>query len=358
MRRLPISSALLAALATIALPAGEASALERLEPELGRKFVVALVSGDVFVKKPGAGRASRLTGRRTIRVGSTVNATKGSVKLVGSFTRKKRSKGVFSEGAFIATQAKRKRSVIELELTGGDIAGCQQDTAARAAQSSRLVRRLRGRAKGRFRTRGSHSAATVRGTKWLTEDFCDTTVITAQEGTVDVSLASAELQLEPGQEFVAYCDPALDTGLEPNYCIAGLNSPNEGLFAVGLGTRVHTGQYTLCIYAPSGDFECRDEPLPEPAPGDDFSISVLACAPAPDDGAGTYLVEWYYQGFLIGFLYIPVPNPMPQTYDLCPVSFEDLGSVSRQSLTSSEPAGRSLARPPGASAPSARQQLG
>ena len=359
MRRLPISSALALAVIAAALPLPGASAATKgrpLEPELGRKFVVALVSGDVFIKRPGDARASRLTGRRRIPVDTTVDATKGQVKLVGVFTRERRSKGVFSQGAFIASQARRKRAVIDLELAGGDFSSCQ---AARTAQlSSRAIRRLRGRARGRFRTRGNHSAATVRGTKWVTEDRCDTTVITTQEGTVDVALASAELPLGPGQEFVAYCDPPLDTGLESNHCIAGLNSPNEGLFAVGLGTRVHTGQYTLCIYAPSGDFECRDEPLPEPAPGDDFSISVLACAPAPDDGAGTYLVEWYHQGFLIGFLYIPVPNPMPQTYDLCPVSFEDLGSVSRQSLTSSGPAGRSPARPRGASAPSARQQLG
>lgn len=347
-------------LAIVVLPAGEASALQRLEPELGRKFVVALVSGDVFVKKPGAGRASRLTGRRTIRVGSTVNATKGSVKLVGAFTRKKRAKGVFSEGAFIATQARRKRSVIELDLTGGDYSGCDESTTGRAALTARAIRRLRGSARGRFRTRGSHSAATVRGTKWLTEDFCDTTVIKTQEGTVDVSLASAELELSPGQEFVAYCDPPLDTGLEPNYCIAGLNSPNEGLFAVGLGTRVHSGEYTLCIYDPMGEYECTAIPLPEPEPGDDFRISVAGCAPWPEDGAGTYLVEWYYQGSLIGFLYIPVPNPQPQTYDLCPVTSDQLasGTVSRQSLTSSEPVGRTLARPPGASAPFATPPSG
>jgi hypothetical protein len=320
--RLPISSALFAALATLVIPVSEATALERLEPELGRKFVVALVSGDVFVTKPGGARTARLTERRRIPVGSTVDATKGKVKLVGAFTRKKRAKGVFSEGAFIATQAKRKRSIVELELTGGDESGCE---SARAAQlSRRAIRRLRGRARGRFRTRGSHSAATVRGTKWLTEDFCDTTVITTEEGVVDVSLASAELELTPGQEFVAYCDPPLDTGLAPNHCIAGLNSPNEGIFAVGLGTRVHTGFYTLCIYAPSGDFECNDVPIPEPAPGDDFSISVLGCAPAPHNGAGTYLVEWYWQGYLIGFLYIPVPNPQPQTYDLCPVTSDQL----------------------------------
>ena len=353
MRRLPISLALLAALSAVALPVSEASAVERLEPELGRKFVVALVSGDVFVKKPGAARASRLKERRTIPVGTTVNATKGQVKLVGALTREKRSTGVFSEGAFIATQARKKRAVIDLQLTGGDASVCEGAQAA--ALSRRAIRRLRARARGRFRTSGSHSAATVRGTKWVTEDHCDTTVITTEEGTVDVALASAELELGPGQEFVAYCDPPLDTGLAPNYCIAALNDPINGFFALGLGTRIHTGEYMLCIWAPNGvDGECNNFPLPEPAPGDDFRISAVACAPAPHNGAGTYTVGWYYQGQLIGYMFVPVPNPQPQTYDLCPVTSDDLatsGRISRRSLTSSEPAGQSLALPPGASTP-------
>ena len=336
------------------MPVSNAAALTKEpRPELGRKFVVALVSGDVFVKRPGDARASRLQGRRTIPVGTTVNTTKGRVKLVGAFTREERAKGVFSEGAFIATQARRKRSVIDLQLTGGSFEGC--DEGARAALTARAVRRLRGRARGRFRTRGNHSAATVRGTKWLTEDHCDTTVISTQEGMVDVSLASAELELGPGQEFVAYCDPPLDTGLRPNYCIAALNDPINGFFAVGLGTRVHSGEYTLCIWAPNGvDYECNVFPLPEPAPGDDFRISAVACAPAPHNGAGTYTVGWYFQDQLIGYMFVPVPNPQPQTSDLCPVTSDDLatsGRLSRQSLTSSALAGRSVARPPGASAP-------
>jgi hypothetical protein len=356
VRRLPISSALLAVLAVLVIPVSEASAAKRLQPELGRKFVVALVSGDVFLKQRGQARSSRLRGRRTIPVGTTVNATKGRVKLTGALTRVKRSKGTFSEGAFIATQARRKRAVIDLELTGGNFGPCT--AAARTALSRRAIRRLRGSANGRFRTRGKHSAATVRGTKWVTADLCDTTEVATQEGMVDVSVASAEFPLGPGQEFAAYCDPPLDTGIEPNYCIAGLNSPNEGIFAVALGTRVHFGEYTLCVTAPAGQYICRLIPLSAPAEGTDFSISALGCA--PDADPGTYLVQWFYEGQPIGFLYIPVPNPYAPGTGFCPVTFEDLAGagVSRRSLTSSAPAGRSLARPLGASVPFATQPRG
>ena len=51
---------------------------------------------------------------------------------------------------------------------------------------SRHRRRLRGDANGRFRTRGRHSAATVRGTKWTVTDRCDGTLTKVRRGTVAV----------------------------------------------------------------------------------------------------------------------------------------------------------------------------
>jgi ferric-dicitrate binding protein FerR (iron transport regulator) len=50
-----------------------------------------------------------------------------------------------------------------------------------------VVRRLWGRDKGgRFRTHGHNSTATVRGTRWLTEDRCDGTLTKVTSGAVDV----------------------------------------------------------------------------------------------------------------------------------------------------------------------------
>jgi hypothetical protein len=344
---LPLLAA--AVLAALAMPPPASALTKEPQPELGRSFVAALVSGEVFVKPPGA-RASRLTERRTIPVGTRVDATKGRVKLVGVLTHERRSKGVFSKGAFIATQARRKRAVIDLELTGGDFKGC--DAARTSALGRRVVRKLRGRARGRFRTSGNHSAATVRGTKWLTEDHCDTTVIETEKGVVDVALASGSLELPSGNVFEAACDPPLGTRLPPNFCLATLNSPADGIFGVGIGTRVHTGEYTQCIFAPSGAYLCRAVPLPEPAPGDDFRISVLGCA--PDGGAGTYTAAWYYQDALIGALEVPVTNPFAPGTGICLVTFDDLDSASRQSRSSSGWAEQIQGRPPGASALFAR----
>jgi hypothetical protein len=47
-------------------------------------------------------------------------------------------------------------------------------------------RKLWGDGKGNFRTRGSIAAATVRGTRWLTEDRCAGTFVRVASGVVDV----------------------------------------------------------------------------------------------------------------------------------------------------------------------------
>jgi hypothetical protein len=49
-----------------------------------------------------------------------------------------------------------------------------------------VIRRLRGNTRGRFRTRGRHSAATVRGTIWTVEDRCDGTLTKVRRGRVAV----------------------------------------------------------------------------------------------------------------------------------------------------------------------------
>ena len=48
------------------------------------------------------------------------------------------------------------------------------------------MRHVWGNATGEFRTKGRYAAATVRGTLWLTTDFCEGTSIRVLRGKVDV----------------------------------------------------------------------------------------------------------------------------------------------------------------------------
>ncbi|MDQ4049192.1 MAG: hypothetical protein M3131_07415, partial [Actinomycetota bacterium] len=57
---------------------------------------------------------------------------------------------------------------------------------AHAGRRRRPRRGLFGRGRGRFRTRGSHGAGTVRGTYWYTENRCRSTFFRVYTGVVEV----------------------------------------------------------------------------------------------------------------------------------------------------------------------------
>ena len=83
----------------------------------------------------------------------------------------------------------RGKPLVELRLAGGDFGVCKRRPAAVSAVKPppKVVRQLWGKGKGRFRTKARYSAATVRGTSWLTADRCDGTLTRVTQGTVQVS---------------------------------------------------------------------------------------------------------------------------------------------------------------------------
>jgi hypothetical protein len=63
---------------------------------------------------------------------------------------------------------------------------CKRRTSSAAQTTPTTVRRLWGKGKGSFRTRGRYSSATVRGTTWLTADRCDGTLVRVFQGVIEV----------------------------------------------------------------------------------------------------------------------------------------------------------------------------
>ena len=114
-------------------------------------------------------------------MGSTVNTKKGAVELTSlSAPGAPPQTAVFSEGIFRISQ---RGNVTELKLTEA-LAPCPK--RARAAAKKPKTRKLWGKGRGRFRTAGIYSAATVRGTRWLTQDSCSGTLTRVTEGVVSV----------------------------------------------------------------------------------------------------------------------------------------------------------------------------
>ena len=158
-------------------------------PANGKTIDVSRVSGTVLVKDAGGTSFSVLTRGSQLEVGSTVDTTLGTVRLVSAkFGKGDSQTADFSGGQFIVRQRKGV-NLTRLGLTGGTkgiCPGVAVDGARAARAKHRRFRYLNATGKGSFSTSGRYAAATVRGTSWLTEDYCDGTLIRVRRGTVSV----------------------------------------------------------------------------------------------------------------------------------------------------------------------------
>jgi len=160
---------------------------DQLPPPIAGETVNALPkSGRVRVKVPGSRRFVRLTEGQQLPVGTIVDARKGHVTLIAAADKQGgTSTAEFWAGIFKLGQTKGDKPVTTLKLNEKLRCGSTRGKATTAAKRKKK-RRLWGNGKGRFRTKGRYSAATVRGTKWLTKDRCNSTLTRVVRGRVAV----------------------------------------------------------------------------------------------------------------------------------------------------------------------------
>ena len=187
---------------------------------------VRVVSGEVFYKPPSSlaqapAGFKPLTGGATLPVGTTLETTKGRVELVAAARTSgaQTMKAQFFDGRFVIRQvrqakrgAKSRRLFTQLRLAGGKFrstcgakASSSRELAAKKKRSKKKVRSLWGDGKGSFQTRGQGAAATVRGTRWLTQDRCDGTLVRVRRGRVDVRdlFRKRTVRVNAGQSYLA-----------------------------------------------------------------------------------------------------------------------------------------------------------
>jgi hypothetical protein len=170
-----------------------------LPPPVAGKNVNALpAGGTVKIKLPGSGGFTDLGAGAQIPVGTTVDVTKGRVTLVAAGG----AHALFYSGVFKVGQTKGSKPLTTLKLV--EKLSCAKKAASAAAKKKRK-RRLWGDGKGRFRTRGRQSAATVVGTKWLVEDRCDSTLTRVKRGKVTVRdfAKKKTVVVKAGHKYVA-----------------------------------------------------------------------------------------------------------------------------------------------------------
>jgi hypothetical protein len=139
-----------------------------------------------MVKQAGTTDYATLEAGTPIPVGSMVDTTAGTVRLI-SQTKDDSTDAVVLRGSkFEVRQAKDGSGVTEFVLKGGDFSACGKATSA-AKKKKKPRRSLWAKDRGgQFRTRGLNSVATVRGTTWRVTDTCSGTTTTVSDGAVTV----------------------------------------------------------------------------------------------------------------------------------------------------------------------------
>jgi hypothetical protein len=147
-------------------------------PVAGKSVGAEPLSGKVLVKLPGSKKFVELE-PSVIPNGAEVDTRKGIVEI----TRSDGQVAKFYSGIFKLSQS---GGITTLTLAE-KLTGCKSSKKkASAAAKKPKTRKLWGDGKGKFRTRGQYSAATVRGTKWLVTDTCTSTVTKVSQGVVKV----------------------------------------------------------------------------------------------------------------------------------------------------------------------------
>ena len=171
-------------------------------PELAKSVLVDEVSGRVLVKLPGSSRFVALDELTEIPNGAVVDTRRGKARLQTAPPRgsARGGSGVFNGGIFKVTQ--QRSGLTQLELQGGSFKNCP---SKRARASARPKRRLFSDARGRFRTKGRYSSATVRGTKWEMQDLCEGTLtrVTAGSVTVRDNVRRRNVVVRRGKSYLA-----------------------------------------------------------------------------------------------------------------------------------------------------------
>lgn len=175
-----------------------------LPPPVAGKTVNAKVrAGKVRFRLPGTTAFVELTAPQQLPMGTTFDTTAGRVTLTSAADTKGATQHAwFYEGTFTIAQTTGSAPITTLALAGA-LPVCAK--GARAAAATRKQRHLWGDGKGRFRTGGRFSSATVRGTRWVVVDRCDGTLTRVVRGTVTVRdrVRNKTVIVHAGEQYLA-----------------------------------------------------------------------------------------------------------------------------------------------------------
>ena len=175
-------------------------------PVVGKVINAEPEGGIVKIKLPGKRKFRRMREGEQLPNGTIVDTRRGRITLIAAANKKGGlARADFYDGLFKLTQSKGKRPITTLRLIEKLSCG-GANKAATTAKKKKRKRRLWGDVKGRFRTKGSFSSATVRGTKWLVQDTCTTTLTRVKRGKVAVRdfVKRKTILVKAGKRYLAH----------------------------------------------------------------------------------------------------------------------------------------------------------
>lgn len=208
--RLDGSAATQSVTSTGSIPCGVAVDPVLPPPVAGETFNVKPLSGITGTKCEGDATFQPLEVEEQAEIGCLVRTVDGRVLLTSSEGSGGGTQSAeFYDGIFEVRQKSGEKPFTVLKLAGS--LGCGKSRAAAAAgagakASKRGGRKLWGKGKGKFKTKGKKGAGGVRGTTWLVADRCDgSTLGKVKEGKVAFRdfVRDKTVILKKGDSYVA-----------------------------------------------------------------------------------------------------------------------------------------------------------
>ena len=141
------------------------------------------LSGKVCVKLPGSKVCVPLNTLRQVPFGTVIDARHGKVSLTSATPGGATQTITYYGGMLVISQS--KNGTVTATLVGGSFKLCPTArershlarASARRASRKHTVRKLWSEGHGSYSTKGNYATGAVLGTRWLTEDRCDGTLI-------------------------------------------------------------------------------------------------------------------------------------------------------------------------------------
>ncbi len=176
-------------------------------PVAGKSVNIKLSRGKVCFTPPRGKRCIPLKDPVQIPVGSTIDTRKGRVTLISAADRSGAVAGrvVLRRHLQGRPDAGERARSPSCRWSGPSRAARARKTATAAQKRKPKSRKLWGDGKGKFRTKGQFSSATVRGTKWVVIDRCDGTLTRVVRGSVTVrdEVRKRTVVVRAGKQYLA-----------------------------------------------------------------------------------------------------------------------------------------------------------